>query len=88
MKLLALCFEAMGCSSKTGKLIEGRNVKVAGRYRRYCERRCHCSDLFAPVIKANSWLSLVSQGGNPILLEDGNFIVVVRKNGSRYMPFI
>jgi len=34
------------------------------------ERLYHRSYLFAPVIKANSWLSLVSHGGNPILLED------------------
>jgi hypothetical protein len=73
MKVLALYFGAMECSSKTGKLNRGKTIcEYCLEYldARYHERRCHCSYLFAPVTKANSWLSLVSQGGNPILLED------------------
>jgi hypothetical protein len=39
------------------------------------------SYLFAPVISANSWLSLVSQGGSPILLAMWMRIVVVGGSG-------
>ena len=50
------------------------------------EGNLHNSYLFAPVISANSWLSLVSQGGKPIIAE-GFEKVLLRGHGRQDMLF-
>jgi len=69
--LASYCEEVDRCESNAGREQRASWLLLASR--KICDRHKY-SYLFAPVTKANSWLSLVSQGVNPIL------VVVLVKN--------